>query len=142
MFSWLSDLLKQEQVQSTAWVTSMMAKNEKGSYKNYKGYYDRHLKRIHNGYARDFLRFERFAEQNYKAGDRPVFMAIKTATYAYKLGQLKLAACITASVLAHNKRELEFNNSVVHPKLQRACSVLHKKIVTPKEQQSHKETAE
>ncbi|SIO37452.1 hypothetical protein [Salinivibrio sp. ES.052] len=128
MFAWLSGLFEKEQLQSFVWVKGIMASNPKGSYAKYKAYYDRHVNRIIKGYHSDFLRFEKFAERNYKYSDQSVFMAIKVASYAYQLGQLKVAACITASVISTCNRAKK-SETQVHPKLYRATIVLHKKIL-------------
>ncbi|MPX89435.1 hypothetical protein [Salinivibrio sp. VYel1] len=128
MFAWLSGLFEKEQLQSFVWVRDIMASNPKGSYAKYKKYYDRHVGRILKGYHKDFLRFEKFAARNYKYSDQSIFMAIKVANYAYQLGQLKVAACITAAVISACNRA-KTGESQVHPKLYRATVLLHKKVL-------------
>ncbi|OOF10235.1 hypothetical protein BZJ19_14405 [Salinivibrio proteolyticus] len=128
MFAWLSGLFEKEQLQSVVWVRDIMASNRKGSYAKYKNYYDRHVNRILKNYHKDFLRFEKFAARNYKYSDQSVFMAIKTASYAFQLGQLKVAACLTAAVISKCNRAKQ-TDTQVHPKLYRAAVTLHKKIL-------------
>ncbi|MEZ8140522.1 hypothetical protein A1OO_13880 [Enterovibrio norvegicus FF-33] len=129
MFAWLTGLFKKETIKSTEWVKKLMQANRSGSYSKYKEYYDKHVFRIHNSYHKDFLRFERFATQSYKKNDQRAFMAIKTAMYAQKLGQVKVAACLTASVINLNKTLVETRQVQLHPRLQRAALALHKQIV-------------
>ncbi|OOE92265.1 hypothetical protein BZG78_07635 [Salinivibrio sp. MA351] len=139
MFAWLSGLFEKEQLQASVWVRDIVASNPKGSYAKYKNYYDRHINRILKSYHKDFLRFEKFAVRNYKHSDQSVFMAVKVASYAYQLGQLKVAACITAAVISTCNRAKR-GDAQVHPKLYRATIVLHKKILetgkTTKKQKS------
>ncbi|WP_028022503.1 hypothetical protein [Enterovibrio calviensis] len=129
MFAWLTGLFKKETIKSTEWVKKLMQANRTGSYSKYREYYDKHVSKIHDSYHKDFLRFERFATQSYKKEDQRAFMAIKTAMYAHKLGQIKVAACITASVINLNKTLVESQKVQLHPRLQRAALALHKQII-------------
>ncbi|PKF48887.1 hypothetical protein [Enterovibrio nigricans] len=129
MFAWLTGLFKRESLKSTDWVKKLMLANKTGSYGKYREYYDKHVVRIHKSYHNDFNRFERFAIQNYKKNDQRAFMAIKTAMYAHKTGQIKVAACLTASVVNYNKVLIENRDIQLHPRLVRAAMSLHKQIV-------------
>ncbi|MEI8609764.1 hypothetical protein A1OS_04000 [Enterovibrio norvegicus] len=129
MFGWLSGLFGKEKLKSTDWVKKLMQANKTGSYSKYKEYYDKHVVRIHKTYHADFVRFERFANQTYKKNDQRAFLAIKTAMYAHKLGQIKVAACVTASVINLNKRLLDSKQLQIHPRLMRAATALHKQII-------------
>lgn len=129
MFAWLSGLFRQEKLKSTEWVKKLMQANRTGSYLKYREYYDKHVARIHSSYYKDFQRFERFAIQNYKKDDQSAFMAIKTAMYAQRLGQIKVAACLTASVINFNKGLVANREVQLHPRLQRAAASLHKQII-------------
>ncbi|MDD1792139.1 hypothetical protein L4D06_06120 [Enterovibrio makurazakiensis] len=129
MFAWLTGLFKKETIKSTEWVKKLMQANRTGSYSKYREYYDKHVSRIHDSYHKDFLRFERFATQSYKKDDQRAFMAIKTAMYAHKLGQIKVAACLTASVINLNKTLVENQKVQLHPRLLRAALALHKQII-------------
>lgn len=129
MFAWLSSLFKKETLKSTEWVKKLMQANRSGSYSKFQEYYDKHVTRIHLSYLKDFLRFERFAVQSYKKNDQHAYMAIKTAMYAHKLDQIKVAACLTASVISYNKTLIENREVQLHPRLVRAATSLHKQIV-------------
>ncbi|MBV7296522.1 hypothetical protein [Enterovibrio paralichthyis] len=129
MFAWLTSLFRKETLKSTDWVKKLMQANRSGSYNKYREYYDKHVARIHSAYHTDFQRFERFAVQTYKKNDQRAFMAIKTAMYAQKLGQVKVAACLTASVINYNKTLVADKKLQIHPKLQRAAKTLHKQII-------------
>ena len=106
-----------------------MQANRSGSYEKYREYYDKYVNRIHQSYKKDFQRFERFAIQNYKKRDQRAFIAIKTAMYAKKLNHIKVAACLTASVINYNKTLVEGRQLQIHPRLLRAATSLHKQIV-------------
>ncbi|USH04231.1 hypothetical protein K6Q96_21015 [Grimontia kaedaensis] len=129
MFAWLTGLFKKKKLKSTDWVKKLMQANRTGSYGKYRDYYDKHVTRIHQSYNKDFQRFERFAVQNYKKNDQRAFIAIKTAMYANKLNQIKVAACLTASVINYNKTLVEGKQLQIHPRLLRAATSLHKQIV-------------
>ncbi|EOD81353.1 hypothetical protein D515_04255 [Grimontia indica] len=142
MFAWLTGLFKKEKLKSTDWVKKLMQANRSGSYGKYSEYYDKHVTRIHQSYHKDFQRFERFAIQSYKKDDQRAFIAIKTAMYAHKLNQIKVAACLTASVINYNKMLLEGKKVQIHPRLVRAATSLHKQIIEAHASSKKKKTKE
>ncbi|RXJ72245.1 hypothetical protein CS022_17015 [Veronia nyctiphanis] len=129
MFAWLKLLLIGTPVKSTDWVLSLLRKNNAGSYKDFKDYYDKNVTILHSNYMSDFVRFERYAKKNYKKDDQKVFMAIKTAMYAQKAKKVKVAACITASIINLNRDKIAKNKDQIHPRLQNAALAIHKQLV-------------
>lgn len=129
MFDWIIELFRKESLVSSVWVKKLMQGNHTGSYSKYQVYYDKHVVRVHKIYYKDFVRFERYALQHYKKNDQQVFIAIKTAMCAQHLGQIKVAACITAAVIYFNKIQVKKDRTQVHPKLLRATVVLHKQLI-------------
>ncbi|MFD2178955.1 hypothetical protein [Veronia pacifica] len=129
MFAWLKMILIGRPVKSTDWVLTLLKINSSGSYKDFKKYYDKHVTLIHTKYLSDFVRFERYAKKNYKKDDQKIFMAIKTAMYAQKSKKVKVAACITASIISFNRDKIAKNKPQIHPRLQKAALAIHKQLV-------------